>query len=93
MLAGAPASDGERVASAYRDILGRAPSAGEEERALLFLAEARELVAGSLGAGSAEPPAGAPIEAAAGAEVDPDLRALSGLCQVLLSSNEFLYVD
>jgi Protein of unknown function (DUF1553)/Protein of unknown function (DUF1549) len=80
---------GQQVQTAWQLALGRAPEAGELERALAFLAAQTspapppEPVAA---AGAEKPP---PDKSAAQVTVDP----LVNLCQVLLSTNEFLYVE
>jgi len=80
---------GQQVQTAWQLALGRAPEAGELERALAFLAAQTspapppEPVAA---AGAEKPP---PDTSAAQVTVDP----LVNLCQVLLSTNEFLYVE
>jgi hypothetical protein len=77
-----------QVTAAWQLAFGRDPDEAERQRALEFLASqsgvAPPAVAAAAGAGT--PP---PAASAQPPSVDP----LSNLCQVLLSSNEFLYVD
>ncbi len=76
-----------QVQTAWQLTLGRAPEPKELEQALAFLAEQSvpAPVAAAPVAGAAAPAAATPAES----PVD----ALASLCQVLLSSNEFLYID
>ena len=81
-----------QVQAAWQMAFGRSVEPAELERALAFLA-----------AQSSSAPAAAPAVAAAGAEgaqpadaksaEQPPVDPLVSLCQVLLSSNEFLYVE
>ncbi|MGV3532384.1 MAG: DUF1553 domain-containing protein, partial [Chthoniobacteraceae bacterium] len=73
-----------QIARAWRLLYGAAPSEEETRDMLLFLAEQSE----SLRARAvAKPPAkDAPVP-------DPQLQALASLCQALLSTNRFLYVE
>ncbi len=78
-----------QVQTAWQLAFGRAPEPAELERALAFMAEQINAApaAPPLAAAGANPP---PAEsAAAQTPVDP----LVNLCQVLLSTNEFLYVE
>ncbi len=79
-----------QVHAAWQMAFGRSPEPAELQRALAFLA----------GQSGSAPPAGPPV--AAGAEAarpaaadaaQPPADPLVSLCQVLLSSNEFLYVE
>jgi len=80
-----------QVQAAWQIAFGRSPEPAELERSLAFLASQANPAppavppAAAGAAGAAAPPA----ESAAQAPVDP----LVSLCQVLLSSNEFLYVE
>ncbi|MEX0679161.1 MAG: PSD1 and planctomycete cytochrome C domain-containing protein [Pirellulales bacterium] len=81
---------GRQVQTAWQLAFGRAPDARELERALAFLAAQTSPApppAPAVAAGAEKPPA-AP-SAADLKTVDP----LVNLCQVLLSTNEFLYVE
>jgi hypothetical protein len=74
---------------AWQLALARPPEPAELERALAFMAEQSSgapVAAGAVAGAAGAQPAAAP---SAEAPVDP----LASLCQVLLSSNEFLYVD
>ncbi len=76
-----------QIARAWRLAFGRAPSPGEFKSAVEFLdRQAGTIVSQSKTTG-----------AAAGkndsAPVPPEEQAMRSLCQTLLSSNEFLYVD
>jgi hypothetical protein len=84
--AGDPA---RQVQSAWQLAFGRLPDEAETQRALAFLAaqtNPNPPAAPPVAAG-ANPPAATPAPAAA--TIDP----LVNLCQVLLSTNEFLYVE
>ncbi len=77
-----------QVRSAWQLAFGRSPDDGELQRALAFLAAQtapQTPVAPAAAAGATPPPA----ESAAAPPIDP----LVNLCQVLLSTNEFLYVE
>jgi hypothetical protein len=84
--AGDPA---RQVQSAWQLAFGRLPDEAETQRALAFLAAQTNpnLPAAPPVAAGANPPAATPAPAAA--PIDP----LVNLCQVLLSTNEFLYVE
>jgi Protein of unknown function (DUF1553) len=78
-----------QVQTAWQFAFGRAPEARELERSLAFLAAQTSPApppAPPVAAGAEKPPA---AESAAPAPTDP----LVNLCQVLLSTNEFLYVE
>jgi hypothetical protein len=79
-----------QVQTAWQLAFGRAPEAGELERALAFLASQTSPAspAPPQPAAGAQQPA-APAESAA----QPPVDSLVNLCQVLLSTNEFLYVE
>jgi hypothetical protein len=92
---------GDQVARAWKLALARAPDQDE-------LADAVSLLTGLADHFRAHPPAPEPMPNAStsgnannrrtpspqrGPEMDPELAALAVLCQTLLSSNEFLYVD
>lgn len=73
-----------QITRAWRLLFGVAPSESELREGLLFLAEQNETLRAR---GAAQPPkkdAPAP---------DPQLQALASLCQALLSTNRFLYVE
>ena len=72
-------TDDQRVAVAYQRTLGRAPTAEEAREALDYLESYRNK---SLAAAQAK-----------GAVTTPALDAWQSFCRVLLSSNEFIYVD
>ncbi len=76
-----------QVQVAWQLAFSRAPDAAEAERTLAFLAAQSQPVAAptvaTADAGQAKP------AAPSAGEVD----ALASLCQILLSTNEFLYVD
>jgi len=79
-----------QVQAAWQLALMRSPEPRELERALAFLASpsvpaVAQAAAPAAGAGAAAAPAATPAEAS----VD----ALASLCQILLSANEFLYVE
>jgi hypothetical protein len=80
------------VETAWQLAFGRQPEAAELERALAFLAAQNAPAAPPAVAGTAQ--AGADAQPAAQASADqPQVDALVNLCQVLLSTNEFLYVE
>lgn len=74
-----------QVRRGWRLLYGTEPTTADVDRCLLHVAEQAEELRARLPA----PAAGA----AAAAAVDPQLEALASLCQVLLASNRFLYVD
>jgi hypothetical protein len=81
-----------QVETAWQLAFGRQPEAAELERALAFLAAQNAPAAPPAVAGTAQ--AGADAQPAAQASADqPQVDALVNLCQVLLSTNEFLYVE
>jgi Protein of unknown function (DUF1553)/Protein of unknown function (DUF1549)/Planctomycete cytochrome C len=71
--------DRERVVAAYLYILGRKPKDSEVEEVLSYRDTLEKRMVGS-----AKSPEGS---------LSPDLKAWQSLCRVLLSSNEFIYVD
>jgi Protein of unknown function (DUF1553)/Protein of unknown function (DUF1549)/Planctomycete cytochrome C len=71
--------DRQRVAMAYLYILGRKPNDGEVEEVLSYRNALQKPLADSV-----KNPQESPV---------PDLKAWQSLCRVLLSSNEFIYVD
>jgi hypothetical protein len=71
--------DRQRVAMAYLYILGRKPNDGEVEEALSYRNALQKRLADSV-----KNPEDSPV---------PDLKVWQSLCRVLLSSNEFIYVD
>jgi mono/diheme cytochrome c family protein len=80
-----------QVETAWQLAFGRAPEPGELERALSFMAAqnapaAPVAVAAATQAAGAQPPADT-------SAAQPAVDALVNLCQVLLSTNEFLYVE
>lgn len=86
----APGDVRDQVSRAWRRLYSRAPSAGDLELALAYLAEQGEAFRVRVAAvpvptvkdGEPAPP-----------PADPQLEALASLCQVLLASNRFLYCD
>jgi hypothetical protein len=82
--------EGERIDAAYALAFGRAPTADERADARRFLAEAR-----APSPPRAEP--SAPTAAGARSDMpasgDATLTSWQRFCQVLMASNEFLYVD
>ena len=86
----APGDVRGQVSRAWRLLFSRAPSAGDLEVALAHLAEQGEAFRVRL---AAVPPPPAKEGESAPAPPDPQLEALSSLCQVLLASNRFLYCD
>ena len=79
----------KQVQAAWQLALARAPEPAELERALAFLeAQVPSAAVPSPGASAGASPA-APAASAGDAAVD----ALASLCQILLSTNEFLYVE
>jgi hypothetical protein len=78
------------VSRAWRLLFSRAPSAGDLEVALAHLAEQGEAFRVRLAVVPSPP---AKEGESAPAPPDPQLEALSSLCQVLLASNRFLYCD
>lgn len=73
----------QQVARAWQLALVRSPTEAESQQALAFLAAQVEQLK--------QQPLGAAAEGQAPA--DHEFQALASLCQVLLSSNEFLYID
>jgi mono/diheme cytochrome c family protein len=78
-----------QVQTAWQLAFGRAPDAGELERALAFLAAQQSPAPPP----APEPVAGAEKPPAADSAALPPIDPLVNLCQVLLSTNEFLYVE
>lgn len=68
----------QQVVYAWQLAYGRSPTDEELSAALAFLTEQFEILRGNRDAA---------------APIAPSLQAMTNLCQVLLSSNEFLYVD
>jgi len=79
ILSGSEKDDRERVVNAYLCILGRKPKDSEVEESLSY----KKALEGRL-MGSAKNTEG---------DLSADLKAWQSLCRVLLSSNEFIYVD
>ncbi len=73
-----------QVERGWRLLFGEAPSDTEMRDALLFLAEQSETLRARAAANPPKKDAPAP---------DPQLQALASLCQALLSTNRFLYVE
>ena len=86
----APGDVRAQVERAWQLLFSRSPSQPELEGALAHLAEQGEEFRVRL---AAVPPAPAKEGEPAPAPPDPQLEALSSLCQVLLASNRFLYCD
>lgn len=88
-----------RIRRAWQLAYGRMPTADELEAARVFLtAQAGRVEAARAAAAAAETAAGEPAKDKANGkakegESTPEELAWRGLCQALLSSNEFLYVD
>jgi mono/diheme cytochrome c family protein len=81
-LDGAALDDAGRVATVYLRCYARPPSAAEQARALAFVDRYRQAAAG-------EPlPEGGTLEAG-----ELNVRAWQALCRVLLSANEFIYIE
>jgi hypothetical protein len=85
----------QQIARAWQLAFSRPPSATELADALTFISEQVDYLQSK-----AEEEKKADDEKAkkdekkkAGAKLEPDLQALTNLCQALLSANEFLYVD
>ncbi|HVV99525.1 MAG TPA: DUF1553 domain-containing protein, partial [Planctomycetaceae bacterium] len=90
ITAQAGAEPAAQTALAWRIMLGREATADEQARAVAFLAAQTESFAKAPAAPLAQgtaPPSAAELQAA------HQKQALALLCQALLSSNEFLYVD
>jgi len=86
----APGDVRAQVESAWQLLFSRSPSNGDLDQALAYLAEQGEEFRVRL---AAVPPPPAKEGEQAPAPPDPQLEALSSLCQVLLASNRFLYCD
>jgi hypothetical protein len=86
-----------QVQTAWQLAFGRAAEPPEVERALAFLAAQSAASAPPAPQAAAAPPpaaqAGAAAPAAAPTAADPPHDPLVNLCQILLSTNEFLYVE
>ncbi len=80
-----------QVETAWQLAFGRAPEPAELERALAFMAAQNAPAAPAAVASAADTGPEAPAADAGAAQ--PQIDALVNLCQVLLSTNEFLYVD
>ena len=80
----APGDARGQIGQAWRTLYGQTPTDDDVSRTLAYLAEQTEAIrAYHLGL---KPVKGAPPS-------DPPLEALASLCQVLLGSNRFLYVE
>ncbi len=103
--AGEPAADGRRldalIDAAWRAVYLRKPDSGERSVALAFMTGQLKTIAQQRAAEPAAPaakdkkapkPVDAAQEAKKLAQAD-ELRTLTNLCQTLLGSNEFLYLD
>lgn len=86
----APTDPKAQVDTAWQLAFGRAPRTEELEHALAFIAQQTQPTAPPAPATTAAAGA-APAQPAAPAE--PPIDALANLCQILLSTNEFLYVE
>jgi hypothetical protein len=75
-----------QAACAWRLAFGREPTGPEIREALAFLAEQTANFRGKAAAGPTD--GKKPV-----ARPDPALQAMASFCQVLISSNQFLYVD
>jgi mono/diheme cytochrome c family protein len=84
------ADPARQVDAAWQLAFGRAPEAQEMERALSFLASQAQPAASAPPAAAG---AGAAAPAPPGSAAPPAIDGLANLCQVLLSTNEFLYTD
>jgi hypothetical protein len=83
----APGDARAQIGRAWRILFGREPKEQDVASSLAYLAEQSE----SIRAYQAKQPP--PKDAAAAPAPDPALDALGSLCQVLFSSNRFLYVE
>jgi hypothetical protein len=101
LIAGTASTPQERVTRAYRETLGRAPTAAEVERAMIFVhaaeEEAPKVDAGKFGTSMLEqrraarrPQQRNPVEAPLPA-VAPEVSAWEHLYQALFASAEFRY--
>ena len=84
-LANASMDDAQRISAAYRRILKRPPTIAEIIAAATFLRDAR----GNPRLNSNEPKQPNPTPS----ELANDILFWQGLCRVLISSNEFSYVE
>ena len=80
----------------WRLLFGVDPSESEMQRSLVYLAEQTETIRATLARLAAESekkdPKAKPNPALAHA-TDPSLPSLASLCQALIGSNRFLYLD
>jgi cytochrome c553 len=94
-LRATPGSDDDRIVAAWTRIIGRPASSREREQASAFLAQVRGIERGPappVEAGG--PPASSPAPSRpARGEGDIERVAWRSLCQALLASNDFLYID
>ncbi len=86
-----PDDERKRLRHAWMLLFGKSPAESEVERSLAFLREQTETLAAYHAANPAPKPKDP--KAAAPAPPDPAREALASLCQVLYSSNRFLYVQ
>jgi mono/diheme cytochrome c family protein len=77
----------DQVRTVWQMAFGRAPDARELEQALAFL------VAQVQPTPTPQPQDNPPAGAAAPAPVEPPIDGLTNLCQILLGTNEFLYIE
>ncbi len=90
----APGDDAARVRRAWRLLFGQDPGESDTARALAYLKEQSEGLAAYHAANPAPaPPAKDGKPADPPPPPDPAREALASLCQVLYSSNRFLYVE
>lgn len=80
-----------QITRAWQLAFARPPSGQEREQALEFLATQIDFLRER--EKSTPPPAPAKKDAKTPVKVEPEVQALRNLCQALLGSNEFLYVD
>jgi hypothetical protein len=91
----APGGVRQQISQLWRLLFGVDPNDSEMQRSLIYLAEQTETLRATFSRLAAEqekkePKAKAPPAAPA---TDPTLQSLASLCQALLGSNRFLYVD
>jgi Protein of unknown function (DUF1553) len=82
-----------QVVKAWRILYGREPQQNDVFRSLAYLAEQTEAVRAYEQNNPPAKPAKPAKDAAPPAPPDPQLEALASLCQVLYSSNRFLYIE
>lgn len=92
------ASDDRRIVTLWKRVYSRVPSDRELERASAFLAQARSLERGAdppVTAGGGESKSDAPADPQVHKNTPGEVEqsAWRGLCQALIGSNEFLFVD